>query len=147
MAAADELSGVHPGMTHHEIRAALDRATPTRQLGRHLVLAYQRTAPSASGQRADLLARLQRIADGEEPEALHGLVTLRKGQVIRLVEQGGCVQPGPSDTRINSGDSEGVSMTRPTSRTGGRPRKHASRLAAWAAASRAYRTRRKALPS
>jgi hypothetical protein len=143
MAAADELSGVHPGMTHHEIRAALERATPTRQLARHLVLAYQRTAPSASGQRADLLARLQRIADGEEPEALQGLAVIRKGQVIRLVEQGGCVNSDPADARINSGNSERVSITRAMSRAGGRPRKHVSSLAARAAASRAYRARRK----
>jgi hypothetical protein len=143
MAAADALTEVDPTMSGDEIRARLDRATPARQRARYFVAEYRRTPPRASGQRAEIIARLQRIAD-TEPAALHGLVIVRKGRVIRLVENPVCVQPDPSETRINSGDSDRVSITQPKPRTGGRPRKHASDHAARAVASRAYRARRKA---
>jgi hypothetical protein len=51
-----------------------------------------------------------------------------------------------SRTRVNSGDSSEVSVTRrpPGPRRGGRPRKHATGRVAHAAAQRAYRQRERA---
>ncbi len=54
----------------------------------------------------------------------------------------------PSRTRINSGNSARVSITRATragARRGGRPRRHASDAIARREASRAYRARRRAI--
>jgi hypothetical protein len=161
MAAADALTGVRPGMSHHEIRAALERATPTRQFAKYLVMAYRRAAPTASAARGEIIERLQKIAEGDEPEALRGLVMMRAGRVVGLTEtpdrhinppairslkNGDFSRSGPEATTASQGVAEGVYITRALSSTGGRPRKHPSRFAARAAASRAYR-RRSATPS
>jgi hypothetical protein len=143
MAAADRLAGVCRGMTHIEIRAALERATPARQRAQHLVFQYRATAPHASGERADIMARLQRIAD-DEPEALRGLAVIKKGEVARLVENGVFVNREPRNPTPIEAPTANFDDAQDVERRRGRPRKHPSDLARHVAASRAYRQRKKA---
>ena len=73
MAAADRLSGVHPGMNHEQIRAALISMTPERMMTRYLIEKFKQTRDS--GERGELRDRMEALV-------------AENGHLRRLINQG-----------------------------------------------------------